>query len=121
MSSSGQQLYDEFVKIFQEANNDLNKENQLRKAQDLWNKVKSDKESLSRTIRQLKTKTARRKSTLESFWTKAVAFPPVKKKQKNDTPSCSTYGNELPTSAIVTDEEKSVYYFPHCLDESQLS
>ena len=36
MFSPGQQRYDEFIKIFKEANVDLTKENQYKKGQELW-------------------------------------------------------------------------------------
>ena len=90
MFSPGQQRYDEFIKIFKKANVDLNV------AQELWNSVKSDKECLAKTIRQLKTKAAKRKSTLQGFWTKTVTAPP-EKKQKN-TVSSSTESSSCSAS-----------------------
>ena len=117
MFSPGQQRYDKFIKTFNEANVDLTKENQYKKGQELWNSVKSDKERLAKTIRQLKTKAAKRKSTLQGFWTKTVTAPP-EKKQKNtvssstESSSCSTSPcsssktlDENETSSIITNEE----------------
>ena len=47
-------------------------------------KNKSDNECLVKTIWQLKPKATKRKSTVESFWTKAVTSPLKKKKKKNE-------------------------------------
>ena len=76
MTPSSQHRYNDFLKIFKEANNGLTKENQHKKAQELRNEVKSNSECLANTIRQLKTKVAKRKGTIEGIWTKAVASPP---------------------------------------------
>ena len=73
MNPPGQHRYNDFLKIFKEENNGLTKENQYKKAQKLRNEVKSNSEFLANTIRQLKTKAAKRKGTIEGFWTKAVA------------------------------------------------
>ena len=89
MSSSGEQRYLDFINIFKEANQDLTTENIFKKGQELWNVVKGDKEALAKTIRQLKTKAAKRKGTLESFWTKAVSQP-AKKKTRTDEEEKST-------------------------------
>ena len=45
----------------------LTKENQKRKARQLWNEVKSNSEYLANTIRQLKTKAAERKGVIHVF------------------------------------------------------
>ena len=72
MTSPAQKPYNDFLKIFKEANSGLTKENQYKKAQQLWNEVKSNSECLANTTRQLKTKAATQKSTIEGFWTKTV-------------------------------------------------
>ena len=84
MNPPGQHRYNDFLKIFKEENNGLTKENQYKKAQKLRNEVKSNSEFLTNTIRQLKTTAAKRKGTIEGFWTKAVASPPERKKQREE-------------------------------------
>ena len=46
----------------------LTKENQKRKARQLWNEVKSNSEYLANTIRQLKTRAAERKGVIHVFF-----------------------------------------------------
>ena len=78
MTSLGQQGYNDFLKIFKEANW-FDKRKPIQKALQLWNEVKLNSEFLTNTIRQLKTKAAKRKGTIEGFWTKTVASPPERK------------------------------------------
>ena len=70
--------------------------------------MKSNSECLSNTIRQLKT-AAKRKCTIEGFWTKTMASPPERKKQREaiDKQSGSTTNENTP--AIVLDEESEYY------------
>ena len=78
MTFPGRQSCDDFLKIFKEANSGLTKENQYKKAQQLWNEVKSNSEYLANTTRQLKTTAATQKSTIEGFWTKTVTSQTAK-------------------------------------------
>ena len=78
MTSPAQKPYNDFLKIFKEANSGLTKENQYKKAQQLWNEVKSNSEYLANTTRQLKTTAATQKSTIEGFWTKTVTSQTAK-------------------------------------------
>ena len=71
MFSPGQQRYDEFIKIFKEANVDLTKENQYKKGQELWKTSGQNHQAIEDK--------SKRKSTLQGFWTKTVTAPPEKK------------------------------------------
>ena len=54
MFSSGQEHYDDFIKIFNNVfNNNLTKESRFKKMQELWNEVKSGNESLSNLVKLL--------------------------------------------------------------------
>ena len=60
MTLPGQQRCNDVLKIFKEANSVLTKENQHKKAQQLWDEVKLNSKCLANTIRQLNTKAAKR-------------------------------------------------------------
>ena len=75
--------------------------------------MKSNSECLSNTIRQLKT-AAKRKGTIEGFWTKTMASPPERKKKKEEIDKQSGSITNENTPAIVLDEE-SEYYDIFCL------
>ena len=66
--------------------------------------MKSNSECLSNTIRQLKT-AAKRKGTIEGFWTKTMASPPERKKKKEEIDKQSGSITNENTPAIVLDEE----------------
>ena len=67
MTSPAQKPYNDFLKIFKEANSGLTKENQYKKAQQLWNEVKSNSEYLANTTRQLKQQQQHRKALQKDF------------------------------------------------------
>ena len=69
--------------------------------------MKSNSECLSNTIRQLKT-AAKRKCTIEGFWTKTMASPPERKKGEEIEKQSGSTTNEN-TPAIVLDEESEYY------------
>ena len=59
------------------------KKNLFKKAQELWNKVKADKNSYVAQVLDLKTEAAKAKGTMVSFWKKVVTQPPPKKSRKS--------------------------------------
>lgn len=75
-------------------------------------KNKSDNECLVKTIWQLKPKATKRKSTVESFWTKAVTSPLKTKKKKNEIDTSRWFissTNEYETPVIIKDEESKCF------------
>ena len=70
--------------------------------------MKSNSDCLSNTIRPLKT-AAKRKGTIEGFWTKTMASPPERKKKKEEIDKQSGSITNENTPAIVLDEESEYY------------
>ena len=79
-SSSGQKRYEKFIESYRNAYPQLSKEQQFRKGQELWKKVKNDAEEYGKTLMELKAKAAGEKNKNAKVWSNFIS-PPTKKKK----------------------------------------
>ena len=121
MSSEGQKRYDEFINIFREANKNLTRQEQYRKGQELWNRVKGNPEQVSKEIRELKTKTAKKRGQLESYWTKTVTTPPVKKPRKEPTSETTPKSTTPKSTTTAADASKNNQNTPITIEDEGMN
>ena len=116
MTDSGFSKYKTFLLAHRVANPQImNKEEQTRIAQALWNPIKKDPVKQQQMILTFKSKAASKKSKLMAFWSKAqqpsatipkpapveVPQPPVSQiapKETPDPPNTSSKGNHIVTN-----------------------
>ena len=88
-------MYERFLKAHADAHPLVQRQNQLRNAQKLWNSVKNDQEKYDQTMRDLKVKASQQKS--KSFESWANLF-----KKPRETNSTTTSAATPSTSAAAT-------------------
>ena len=89
MSNVNEKKYIRFVELFKKANLKLDKKKQYKQAQALWNVVKNDEDLYEKKMNKLRSKAAKSKGSLMSFWGTALSSPPTKKKKDNATADSS--------------------------------
>ena len=80
--SEGQKRYEKFIDKVREAYPGLNKEQQFKKGQEMWNKVKNYPEEVGRAMLTLDAAVAKHKSRNAKLWINFTS-PPSKKRKDN--------------------------------------
>ena len=88
-------MYERFLKAHADAHPLVQRQNQLRNAQKLWNSVKNDQEKYDQTMRDLKVKASQQKSKSYESWAKLFKKP-------RETNSTTTSVATPTTSAAAT-------------------
>ena len=81
--SEGQKRYEKFIDKVREAYPGLNKEQQFKKGQEMWNKVKNNPEEIGRAMLTLDAAVAQPESQNTKIWINFTS-PPSKKRKDND-------------------------------------
>ena len=92
-------MYEQFLKAHAEAHPLVQRQNQLKSAQKLWNSVKDDQEKYDETMRDFKIKASQQKSKSYESW--ANLFKKPRGKDTNSTPTTSS-ATVTPTTSTAT-------------------
>lgn len=84
-NNANEKKYLQFLDLFKKANSSLDKQKQYKQAQELWNFVKNDGDLYEKKMNELRSKAAKSKGSLMSFWGTALSSPPQKKKKTSTT------------------------------------
>ena len=95
-------MYERFLKAHAEAHPLVQRQNQLKSAQKLWNLVKDDQEKYDQTMRDFKLKASQQKSKSYESWANLFKKPRGKDTNSTPTTSSATSATVTPTTSTAT-------------------